>query len=558
MKELIKYILALCLAIITGLPEGLFAQDPIDKEIVVVKPYQPSLSDAYKINILPMVSDSISIRPDFDYSIRPQKFDTKFEVRPITPARLVNAPLTKLYRSFLKLGFGNYLAPYAELRINSLRSKKSQWGIDLKHYSINGKVKLDNDQKVKPGYFDNSVNVYGKKIFNKSFLSGRITGAYDGGNFYGYNPNAAFGDTLLPKEQIKQNYVKLGGGIRMGSTHKDSLHLNYESSLDYFYTYDNYKNFEQAAVLSADFNERFRSGTIYGIGVGGEYYYTSESIDSVNNTVIRLNPWFGKNTNEFIYKIGLGLGLDVHGKDIDPLIYPEALLQINMVQGVLMPYFGVDGHLQVNNYRRVVEENRYIAPGLKVENTHHKIRGYMGLKGSFSREISYDLNASYSLIDNLPFFVNDTVDILGNTFNVVYDSIDLMKIHGELKHMQTDRLSGLLSVTWNQYKMQGQEKPWHMPSLIVSLTEQYNLHNKILVDLEAFYVGKRYAAPSPLDTDLLTLKGYVDLNLGVEYRYTKILSGFIRLNNILGARNQSWNYYSGMGFNVMFGLTYAL
>ena len=66
MKDLLKYILVLGMAILMGLPEGIYAQDPIDKEIVVVKPYQPSLSDAYKINILPMVSDSISIRPSFD------------------------------------------------------------------------------------------------------------------------------------------------------------------------------------------------------------------------------------------------------------------------------------------------------------------------------------------------------------------------------------------------------------------------------------------------------------------------------------------------------------
>jgi len=556
MKEVMRYILVLGMAIMIGLPEVVLAQDRIDKEIVVVKPYQPSLSDAYKINILPMVSDSISIRPSFDYSIQPKKFDTKFQIQPITPARLVGAPLTKLYKSYLKLGFGNYLAPLVELRINSLRGKKSQWGIDLQHYSINGKLKLDNDHKVKPGYFDNSINIYGKRIFHKSFLSGKISGAYDGGNYYGYNP--ILGDTLLSKDQIQQNYLKLDGRLKMGSTHKDSLHLNYNGFLDYLYTYDHFKNFEHGVVLGADFNERFRSGTIYGLGLGGEYYYTSNSIDSANNTIIKLNPWFGKKTNAYIYKLGIGMAFDITGKKLDPLIYPEALLQINMVQGVLMPYFGVDGRMQVNNYRTVVEENRYIAPGLKVRNTHHKIRGYVGLKGSFSREISYDLTAGYSLIDNIPFYVNDTLDILGNTFNVVYDNIDLLKIRGELKHLHTEKLSGLLSVTWNQYKMDGQEKPWHMPSLLISLTEEYNLHNKILVDMSLFYIGKRYARPSSFDTEILTLKGFVDLNLGLEYRYTKILSGFVHLNNILGARNQGWNYYTGMGFNVTFGFTYAL
>ena len=78
------------------------------------------------------------------------------------------APLKKLYKSYLKLGFGNYMIPLGELRINSIRSKKGQWGFSLRHYSINGKIKLDNDEKVSPGFFENSGSLYGKKIFKNA------------------------------------------------------------------------------------------------------------------------------------------------------------------------------------------------------------------------------------------------------------------------------------------------------------------------------------------------------------------------------------------------------
>jgi hypothetical protein len=101
-------------------------------------------------------------------------------------------------------------------------------------------------------------------------------------------------------------------------------------------------------------------------------------------------------------------------------------------------------------------------------------------------------------------------------------------------------------------------EPWHRPDLVISLNERYSLKNKILVDLGARYMSKRYAPGTALDTDRITMKGFVDLNLGLEYRYTSILSGFIRLNNLLGARNQTWNHYPGMGFNIQLGFTYAL
>ncbi len=555
MRQILTYTVITGIIAIAGFPGRILAQERIDKEIVVVKPYQPSLSDAHKINVLPAVSDSISIRPSFDYSIQPRKFDTRFQVRPINAARMVGTPLTKLYKSYLKLGFGNYLAPLGELNVNSLRAKDSQWGIALKHYSINGKLKLDNDQKVNPGYFENSASVYGKKIFRKSYLTGKINGAYDGGSFYGYHPSL---DTVLQKDDIRQTYLKLDGRVKMGSSHKDSLHINWTGTLDYFYTYDHYKNAEHATVLHARLNERFRSGIIGGLTVGGAYYYTSESIDSANNVIVQLNPWFGKTSGDYTYRIGVGLAVDVHGEKTKPHFYPEALLQINLVKGILMPYFGVDGGLQVNNFRSVVEENRYITPGLRVENTNHKIRGFMGLKGSFSREISYDLSASYTLVDKMALFVNDTLDVPGNTFRVVYDNLEWIQVRGELKYIHSDRLHSLLSVSYDHYNMDVQAKPWHRPGLTISLDERYNLKNKILVDLGLIYMGKRYAPAGPLDTEMITLKGFADLNLGLEYRYTKILSGFVRLNNILGARNQTWNQYPGMGFNVLFGFTYAL
>ncbi len=555
MRAIAKYLLCIGFASFACNPTAIFAQGEIDKEIVVVKPYEPSLSDAFKINFLPSISDSVPIRPSFDYSIQPKKLDAPFQVRPITPARMIGSPLTKLYKAYLRLGFGNYLAPLGELNINSLRDKDQQWGISLKHYSINGKLKLENDRKVRPGYFENSASFYGKKIFRKSYLSADIGGGYDGGNFYGYHPSI---DTVLNKDDIRQNWLKLDGRLKMGSIHKDSLHLNWMGTLEYFYTFDHFKNAEHAVLLNASANERFRSGMIYGGRVSAGYYYTSESIDSANNTVVSLNPWLGKTTAEYTYRLGAGLTLDVHGDEAKPHFYPEGLLQINMVKGVLMPYFGFDGRLQVNNYRTVAGENRYIIPGLKVDNANHKIRGYIGLKGSFTREISYDLNASYSLVDHMPFFINDTLGYLGNTFDVTYDNMDWIRIRGEVAYRHSDRLRMLLSATYDNYRMESLEKPWHRPNLIISLDGEYNLHNKILVDLGLYYMGKRYAPGTSLDTEMIALDGFAELNLGVEYRYNKILSGFVRLNNLLGSRYQLWNQYPGMGFNVLFGFTYAL
>ncbi len=82
---------------------------------------------------------------------------------------------------------------------------------------------------------------------------------------------------------------------------------------------------------------------------------------------------------------------------------------LDVVKGILVPYFGADGNLQVNNFRTVSEMNRYIIPGLRVVNTSQKIKGFVGLKGNYTSAISYDIGFSYALYGNMPFFINDSV-----------------------------------------------------------------------------------------------------------------------------------------------------
>ena len=74
-----------------------------------------------------------------------------------------------------------------------------------------------------------------------------------------------------------------------------------------------------------------------------------------------------------------------------------------------------------------------------MQNTSHNLRGYVGLKGSLSKAVSYDISASYSMISKMPFYVNDTSSVLGNTFAVTYDDLRLTRIRGELLIRPSDR-----------------------------------------------------------------------------------------------------------------------
>ena len=108
------------------------------------------------------------------------------------------------------------------------------------------------------------------------------------------------------------------------------------------------------------------------------------------------------------------------------------------------------------------------------------------------------------------------------------------------------------------------DQAWHKPGLEVSLGVNYNMQDKIFARAELFTRGKMYA--KTYEYDVMTgdmemkaeeLKAMVDLNLGLEYRYSGVLSGFLNLNNILGQRYYHWYNYPSYRFNLLLGVTYS-
>jgi outer membrane receptor protein involved in Fe transport len=119
-------------------------------------------------------------------------------------------------------------------------------------------------------------------------------------------------------------------------------------------------------------------------------------------------------------------------------------------------------------------------------------------------------------------------------------------------------------LAFNKYTMERELKPWHLPSLEAGVKGSYNLGDKIIVGLDVFYVGNRYAKLWQLDkiTDTgaefiakeRNLKGYVDASINAEYRYTKKLSAFIRINNLAAQQYMIWNNFPSQRINGMAGI----
>jgi hypothetical protein len=546
----------LILLLLSFFQQEAFTQEEIQREVRVVKPYNPTLSESQKINILPEMYDTLRVQPNYNYSITPRHFPASYELEQIKPARMLGLPLEKLYKSQLTLGLGNYLSPLGELHINQLRSRNTSASIYLRHHSSGGKVKLDNDERVFAGFSDNNFGLSGKKFFRASAVEGKLYGDFKRYHYYGYN--TAELDTMLNKDSIRVGIVSVGTGIKYFSTHTDSSRISYQSEFDYNFTSDRFENAEHAFYVLGNYGKSINDQYV-NLKLSVAHFQASSTLDSLNNnTIVSINPSIGKRSEEWMFSVGVNTTFDVFGDDLSFKLYPKAKFEFHIVRDVLIPYMGVDGYRGVNNYRNLLMENPFIVPGLRVKNSNYGIIAHAGIKGGYSSRMAFDINAAYSMVEDMHFYINDTSNILGNQFIVDYDNARISSLNAQISWNHTEKLKFLLEGHISKYELVNISHPWHKPLFEMGFGASYNMQNKIFMDAKIFYSGKRYARPLLADADPIVLKAYPDANINVEYRYSKILSFFLRFNNFSASRFDIWNQYPSQRFQLMGGFVYSL
>jgi hypothetical protein len=527
-----------------------------DKEYIIVKDYKPVLAESYKISDSPETDSSSSTPPAMTYSITPKRIETNFEAGVIKAVTLKDEPITKLYRNLVKLGLGNYSTTYGELFVNSLRSKTGSLGLHLKHLSASPKL-LDVG---KASYSDNDATVYGKYFLDHATFSGDVNYNRKVNYYYGYDINDPF-LRFTDADTTKQRFNNFAINLALQSNYLSNAHLDYDFHFHFNSLNDLYDVTENDFMFSGK-GGKFVNGNYYSVLASFDFFHkTMANFEklSINNDlsryIVNLNPQVDIDQEDFHLLFGAGIGLE---KNLSTLVhlFPKAEISIPIAEHVLTAYAGVDGNIEKNNYKTITDENPFAISSVNPFNTIHKfiIRG--GLKGNFSNTITFDAHVVYDQVKDLQLFYNDTVH--PNKFNVLYDDADVFSIHTEVAYHQNDKLNVSLHVDLSSYSMDTQLKPWHVPNSIIALIAKYNLQDKIFADVSLFSHGGYYARRNEgLNVIAEKVNGYLDANLGLEYRYSKILSFYAHLNNLGFSRYYEWNNYPSERFNFLTGLTYA-
>jgi hypothetical protein len=556
--------------------QGNKQETTLKREVTLYNPYKPSLSEVKKMSFLPDMNDTVRMKPEFHYVVSTRPFQPEYTIVPIKAAALLPDPLPKLYKGYVKLGFGNHVAPLAEISVTNERSKKGSYGFYGHHFSTNDDITLENAKKVYGGYMDNDASLFGKKFFSKSLLTGSVDFTQKVRYAYGYDPQIA--DYDPKKSDIKMNYTNIGAKASYSSARLDSADFMYDFDMYYNYFHQAEFFYQHNTGLDGIMAKSYK-GFYVGSGLSFVYYTNSDSSGLNNDFIASVSPFLKKRTDQWNFKLGLQVLID---RSSMLHIYPDLEFGFSIVPSYLGFFATLSGNMERNEPLKVITDNPYMVnnqfPGFvksgslfRLPDTDHKFVVTGGLKGNTGVGGNYLVSASYSKIDNMLFFTNitfpDTVTprAMGNYFLHIAEPVELVNLHAEMNGPVNNKLSFFWKANYYGYTL-NQEHAWNKPGWDGQFGLKYNLRDKIIAGIDLTATGKRWQIVN--GDDLSQKAGYLpvtvempahfNLNFTAEYRYSRILSFWAKFSNISLDHYYEWAYYPTQKFMGMIGFTYSL
>lgn len=553
---------------------GAFAQPPTDDQIDGLEmtatfegEQEHIVKDANKQSSIPKLKLNVVDIPPITYNLIPNKLSVQIEPTLIKPAKVnVEEPLTKLYRGYARGGFGLYTTTLGELYYMDGRSRNGTFSIHAKHLGSAGGV--SSNDSVPDNFSRNEVHLWGKRFVKKHTLEGGFDWERDVMNYYGFDRK------LFPEidlDNLEQSFNNIDGYLQLKSYYRDTAKVNYHGRVKFYNYRDNFAGNENNIDVAAHVRQ-YKGSELYSVNFDVNYNQFqfglrdgTERLDQFTNTIVTATPT--ASTIHDKWKILVGASIVYDAKGTTPFhFYPKVEAKYSLLNNLFIPYVGIDGNLKRTTYKSLTQTNAFVMtnPELKALNT--KLNAYGGIRGTISSQASFNAKLAWTNYDDFMYFVNDSIASPGNQFQIIYDGLKITNLTGEVSISVTDEFKLFGRGDYFIYSLGSEKQAWNQPTTRASIAASYNLSNKFMVNAEAYTMGKRTAKSLVPVTGVdanddgsytVDMKGYADLNLSIEYRYTKRLSAFVRFNNMFAAKYQVWNNYNVQRFNALMGASYS-
>ncbi|WP_142783785.1 TonB-dependent receptor [Changchengzhania lutea] len=575
MRKHIKHILVVTMTLSVTMS---FSQnresDTINTGVIdVVKPYTPSISDAFKVKEIPTLDDEeTATKKDIKYNIFSFPVASTFTPAKGKAAVVEKARPVKLFDNYATVGVGTYTTFLGEVYLNHAISRTESVGGYLSHHSSGGGIE---DVLLDDNFSNSKINVnYASRLRD---LAWNVEAGFQHQtyNWYGLPENYANNEPFANTLDVSHSFYNahFGGDISFEDTYINSGSFFFRRFGDNFDSGEN--RFVVNAKVDVPINDVEISTDFKFDYIGGSFdrSYFSDTAINYGNFILVVTPSYEIKEDDLTVNLGFSAVYlkDRENSDSKFYIYPNVTASYRLVNDVLIAYGGITGDLIQNSYYDFATENSFVSPTLFIAPTDQLYNAYVGLKGKLSSNMSYNVNGRYLADRNKALFRNNTTsfDVLnaedyeyGNSFGMVYDDVETFGVAGEINVDVNRNFKLGLKAEYFSYTTDNQAEAWNLPDVKGSLFLDYQIDEHWFAGANLFYIGERKDLLSVEDnlagfqSMVVDLESYFDANAHVGYHINDKISTFIKANNIANEGYQRWQNYPVQSLQVLAGATF--
>lgn len=592
---------------------GATAQDNNDKknlnkEITLEKDFVPVEKKATKKNTLPTVKKvSAPARTTLSYSDWSEPTTVPTSIPTMMPYGYRTAHNFSDKRGYLQVGGGMAVNFTGSAGYRILDTEQNTLGVWVQHNSTwagknRSKLILDEAERLKQKFNDNVIGLDFENNNRMGTLTLGARGHFDSFNYYGGRDEAW-------DDKNKQSFTEFGINAGWEGTPM-MLHdseLGYHASLAF-----NHAGYDKTLLEGKGAKENvlnFNIGATYQLGTGtlgldltGDYVgfkcdharlvpvvdeYSSTAYRLANlkhdNFMLTLSPYYQWQNNIFRALVGADIVLgdlrlydDTHKVHVSPRVQ----LDIDIVDGAAI-FVDVSGGKTFNTLSAMAAQNRYSDPMGVYYNSYSPVDGRAGFKigpfGGFSAQLYGGYGIFKSDINNVvPAYFTPMFPYQNNLPDCrLYAASHYMNIKArgayigaELTYKYRSLIEAKAGIQYAPVDDEVEVGKWYKgysfdgldgANCMANIDMRVTPIRRLAIDLGLQYRGGR-SYLSPLDNTFTKLvyddlDDMINLHAGASYRFDKVLTLWVKGNNLLARK---WDYMVGMGtqgLNIMGGVS---
>ena len=557
----------------------LYAQDDTNEdlstqEVLVVKSYTPSLSDAFKITEGPKIPDSLkATNKTLIYKIIPIDVVSTFEPNKATPLKLKKRSSSTPYNTFFSGGFGSKSQIYLNISSVIELDRTQRFGLNVYRDGFGSDV---GNSLLKSSQSFSQFGAHHNLRSNNYNVNTQLQFTAQKNNYFGlYDRN--WDDFLIGSltPEVKRNYFK----FRTYWDWFDSFlrSLSFQANI----TSDNFTTSEQQLNVKADFTAPFAGGKFQAnTEIQGQNSLFSQPF--FENQTQEFTQGIGKvglewlyNENDLKLKIGAGVAYFEGDESLSSKLnyYPEIEVFYQKKGNSIAPYLTASGGVRVNSYRETAIFNPYIAPITELRPTFNRYNAMLGIRSSVSSVLNFNFGLLYDQVENYQFHQRLPLDIKGsndayrlsNSFENKYANVDLYGVKARLRIDLAKNNFVHFETVYRHFELTDDQVMYNIPALQMNWKSQFKFKDILTLAFNGEVWGNRSALEHiilqdqanqsiyPEEISLpLFLRSSAHLTIKLNEQFDAFVKGRFSNSDIHG----QWGYFQEPSLLLLGGVTY--